>query len=113
MDAAGNESAPATAYARTKKRGCSTAAAGKSAPAGALGLFPNPVSEWLAVRSPELGLSELRLVAADGRRVLRQSYPSPVTALEVDVRHLPEGLYLLSATDAIGGVRTDKVVVKR
>ena len=113
VDAAGNASAPATAYARTKKRGCSTAATGKSVPAGTIGLFPNPVSEWLAVRSPEAKVSEISLVAGDGRRVVRQSYPSPVSSLEVDVRGLPEGLYLLRVTDSEGGVRTDKVIVRR
>ena len=111
VDEAGNESAPSTAYARTKKRGCTTARTG--AASGDLKIYPNPAAERLTVTSTEFPIARLALYTADGRRVLDRRPAVPSERIDIRLDEVPQGVYFLRITDADGVEATRSVTVRK
>ena len=110
VDAAGNASAPSTAYARTKKRGCGTA---RSTAVRQIALYPNPVGEQLTVTASGTAITALALYTGDGRLVTRRSYAGDHGTVRLSVADVPVGAYFLRVTDAAGGEETRGVTVRR
>jgi hypothetical protein len=78
-------------------------------PAGA---YPNPVADVLKIHIPEAAseggfTAELR----DGLQRGTLKGRTAGSSLQLDVRHLPAGLYLLRTVRASGGVSTQKVLI--
>ena len=77
-----------------------------------LRLYPNPARELLVLERPAgEGLAEATLLDALGRVVL--TAPAPAGRTVLDVRALPEGLYVLRLALANGLLRVRSVQVRR
>ncbi len=74
-----------------------------------LRLWPNPASTTITLYLPGHTLSRANLHDMQGREVLSVQLKGDRT--EVDVSHLPKGIYLLTATETGGGVYVKKLVV--
>lgn len=72
-----------------------------------LNIYPNPATETVQVKGE--ALAKVRLMEMSGRDVL---YSSLLTSGEVDISHLPLGLYLLEVTDRKGRKAVQKLVVE-
>ncbi len=65
--------------------------------AGSMILFPNPTSDWLEIRLPELeaeGILTHKILSASGAVV--QTFPGRAGGQKVSLGDLPKGLYLLT-----------------
>jgi|GEM_PF-3266165 len=76
------------------------------------GVYPNPVADVLKIHIPEAAndggfTAELRDVLQRGTLKGR----TPGSSLQLDVRQLPAGVYLLRTERASGGVSTQKVLI--
>jgi hypothetical protein len=69
-------------------------------------IYPNPATEVVQIKGQ--GLVKARLLDMSGREVLRSSL---LTTREVNIGHLPLGLYLLEVTDKEGRKAVQKLVV--
>ena len=67
-------------------------------------LFPNPTSGTVHIQT-KTPLSGLKLYNATGSCVLQQP-----TGAEMNISHLPTGLYYFSGTDAQGKMHTQRLV---
>lgn len=78
-----------------------------------ISVHPNPVSHTATIRLEEgmEGRVELELFDASGRSVQRMVRRSSTMLL--DASGLPDGSYLLRATDAVGLTRTTRVLIAR
>ena len=119
--ATGAGAAPAGTYTATATAGGCTSAASaplvvvlavRAATEAELRLYPNPARDLLVLERPAgEGPAEATLLDALGRTVLTAPAPAGRTAL--DVRALPEGLYVLRLALPNGGLRVRSVQVRR
>lgn len=70
--------------------------------------YPNPASDQLRISVQGAQLEKVRLMAPDGRTVL-QTQPGQS---EVNLQHLPEGLYLLQVWTSEGPA-TQRILIAR
>lgn len=61
-------------------------------------VFPNPTPDRLdiLIQTNELENLTLRLLDATGKTLLLQTAPSQTSTLQLSLKHLPEGMYMLS-----------------
>ena len=119
--ATGAGAAPAGRYTvAATAGGCTSAASAplvvvlavRTATEAELRLYPNPARDLLVLERPAGdGPAEATLLDALGRVVLTAAAPAGRTAL--DVRALPEGLYVLRLALPDGGLRVRSVQVRR
>jgi hypothetical protein len=70
-------------------------------------VYPNPATEVVQVKG--IGLAKARLLDISGREVMRSFL---LTTTEVNISHLPLGLYLLEVIDREGRKAVQKLVVE-
>jgi hypothetical protein len=73
-----------------------------------IAVFPNPASDRLFIRMPDRSnFSSVRIMDASGKLVLQRDIAS--SAIELDVRTLPKGWYVIQL---IGDDKVEKIFVK-
>ncbi len=80
-------------------------------PSSPVSVLPQPASDVLQVSNVGSGLKSIRLFAATGEQVVNLSCDG--TRREVDVRDLPQGVYLMLADDYLGRTFRHPVVIQR
>ena len=67
-------------------------------------IFPNPTQELLNVfiKTPEVEDLKLTLVDVTGKTIYTQKVPSGTSEIQLRVKHLPEGMYMLSVVSTKG-----------
>ncbi|MBP7156407.1 MAG: T9SS type A sorting domain-containing protein [Flavobacteriales bacterium] len=95
----------------TDPDGCPMATSIRESNAGVIGLWPNPVSEWLRIRWGRLSVHSVIVVDAVGRRVVEQLVLGG-QELTLAVHELRNGSYNL-LLEGEGGKETRKFVVMR
>ncbi|MFZ1809249.1 MAG: T9SS type A sorting domain-containing protein [Cyclobacteriaceae bacterium] len=70
-------------------------------------IYPNPVSDYLTIDLPDQGLSSFRfsIYSLTGQRVAVPDVPSSSNSgMQIDVRSLPSGMYVLKGTSRAGNL---------
>lgn len=69
-----------------------------------ISIFPNPTQELLNVliKTPEAEDLKLTLADVTGKTIYTQRVPSGTPEIQVSVKHLPEGMYMLSVANPKG-----------
>ena len=79
--------------------------------AEAVDLYPNPVKDYLYVRTSETASAELKVISSLGKTVFDESLSlSPFTPATVDMRKMAAGVYTVQVT--YGGETYTKTIVK-
>ena len=78
--------------------------------ANLLTVYPNPTSDYVGVRFSQQGEYRITLLDPTGKRVMQETL---MDGGQLDVRHLPRGLYILNAESAAGEfVKSSKLVLR-
>lgn len=73
-------------------------------------ISPNPATDFVTVRADE-AIESVTVTSIDGRQILQRKV-GEVDQAQLDVRHLPAGVYLISVQTS-EELLTDKVVIRR
>lgn len=77
-------------------------------------VFPNPTTNKLFVRLPRATENfQVSLLDQQGKSVLQKTYTKSTQMVELQVQHLPEGLYFLHLKSPGNAVIIQKVVIQR
>ncbi|KAA9339148.1 S8 family serine peptidase [Hymenobacter busanensis] len=77
-------------------------------------VYPNPASAFVRVTAPTTGAApmQLRLLDLAGRTVRTWSWAGTAPAMELDVRGVANGLYVLQMEGATGSIGTQKLALQ-
>ncbi|RMG67091.1 MAG: T9SS C-terminal target domain-containing protein [Bacteroidetes bacterium] len=77
-----------------------------------LGLYPNPVTDWLTLELPDPGFYRLRLFALTGQALIDQPIQS-LTPYRLSLAQLPAGVYTLMLDQRATGARASVPVLRQ
>jgi hypothetical protein len=82
---------------------------GEMTPSRTISIYPNPAQAVIRVESPDEDIVAYRVSAMNGQTLLDKRV-TPSSIIQIDLGHLPQGLYVVGAFGMNGAVAREKVI---